>query len=577
VSVNSRGVQGNTGSYAHSITPDGRFVAFASSAGNFVPGDSNGQWDVFVRDRRRGTTERVSVDSSGREANNESYDGHLSANGRYVAFMSEATNLVPGDTNLAEDVFVHDRASGTTERVSVASNGTEANGDSYLPSISADGRYVAFVSTATNLVTGDTNQSADMFVHDRLTGITERVSVNSNGGQASGLWVGDDACQISADGRYVAFVTDLSTLVPGDTNGVPDAFVHDRRTGTTERVSVSSTGTQQQYNSDYDQVACCLSADGRYVAFNSPASNLVPGDTNGALDVFVRDRQSGTTERVSVSTSGLGGNLASGWSSISDDGRYVAFWSSASNLVPGDTNGFSDVFVRDRRAGTTELVSIGVGSGQGNSYAYPPWISGEGRFVAFSSDAANLVPGDTNGTHDAFVRDRLGGPNFTSLCDPGIAGVIGCPCANPPSGPDHGCDNSSGTGGAVLFALGGTFLSSDFLDFTTRGELPTSLSILTQWTGVNSSGAIFGQGVRCTSGTFKRLYTKAAVAGSITAPDFNAGDPQVSVRSEARGDTILAGQSRWYLVYYRDPIVLGGCPASSTFNATQTGQVTWRP
>jgi hypothetical protein len=197
--------------------------------------------------------------------------------------------------------------------------------------------------------------------------------------------------------------------------------------------------------------------------------------------------------------------------------------------------------------------------------------------VAFDSLATNLVPVDTNGYGDVFVRDRQGGPAFTSLCDPGSGGVITCPCANPPSGPGRGCDNSSGTGGAVLSASGGTYLSSDTLVFTTSGERATALSIVGQWTGVSANGAIFGMGVRCTTGTLKRLYTKTAVGGSISAPSLGAGDPQVSVRSAALGDTILAGQSRWYLVYYRDPTVLGGCPATSTFNATQTGEVSWSP
>ena len=152
-----------------------------------------------------------------------------------------------------------------------------------------------------------------------------------------------------------------------------------------------------------------------------------------------------------------------------------------------------------------------------------------------------------------------------------------CPCANPPGGPGQGCNNSSGTGGASLSAYGGTYLSSDSLVFTTTGERPTALSIVTQWTASNPTGVIFGQGVRCTSGTLKRLYTKQASGGSITAPDFGTGDLQVSVRSAALGDVIQAGQSRWHFVYYRDPNVLGGCPPTSTFNCTQTGMVTWAP
>jgi len=166
---------------------------------------------------------------------------------------------------------------------------------------------------------------------------------------------------------------------------------------------------------------------------------------------------------------------------------------------------------------------------------------------------------------------------FTSLCDPGAGGVIACPCSNPPGGPGRGCDNSAATGGAILSATGAASLSMDSLVFHTVGEKPTALSILGQWSGSSSTGAVFGMGVRCASGTLERLYSKSASGGSITAPDFGAGDQGVSARSAARGDTILAGQDRFYLVYYRDPSVLGGCPANSTFNATQTGRVSWSP
>jgi cold shock CspA family protein len=366
-------------------------------------------------------------------------------------------------------------------------------------------------------------------------------------------------------------------LVPGDTNADYDVFVHDRQNGTTERVNVSSNGNQA--NGTFgSNISAWISDDGRYVAFEQAAANLVPGDSNGDSDVFVHDRQNGRTERVSVDSGGLQGNGDSGTPWISGDGRFVVFLSGATNLVPGDTNGLWDVFVHDRRIGTTERVNISSSGVQANGLpSGHVQASVDARFVLLDSAATNLVPADTNGVEDVFLRDRFGGTSFTSLCDPGAGSVIACPCSNAPIGPGRGCDNSSATGGAMLSAFGGTFLSSDSLMFTTSDEPPTALSILTQWAGTNATGAIFGMGVRCTSGTFKRLYTKTAVGGSITAPDFAAGNAQVSVRSAALGDMILAGGSRWYLVYYRDPIVLGGCPATSTFNATQTGVVTWSP
>jgi Tol biopolymer transport system component len=238
-------------------------------------------------------------------------------------------------------VFVHDRQTGQTARVSVASSGAEGEGASWNAAISADGRYVAFESDARNLVTGDTNGREDVFVRDRQTAQTTRVSVSSTGAQGTGhsVWPA-----ISADGRYVAFESDARNLVAGDSNNLRDVFVRDRQAGQTTRVSVASDGTQGDDFSSY----AAISADGRYVAFYSGASTLVAGDTNGAWDVFLRDRQAGQTTRVSVASDGAQANSNSYIAAISADGRCVAFFSDASNLVAGDTNWCRDVFVRDR-------------------------------------------------------------------------------------------------------------------------------------------------------------------------------------------------------------------------------------
>src|SRR2546426_905363 len=273
-----------------------------------------------------GAAERVSVDSAGTQANGASFGQALSADGRFVAFTSVAPDLVAGDTSGAADVFAHDRQTGTTKRVSVDSAGTQANGDSTGVALSADGRFVAFTSVATNLVAGDTNGVTDVFVHDRQAGTTERVSVDSAGSEGNGASTG---VALSADGRFVAFTSVATNLVAGDTNGVTDVFVHDRQTGTTERASVDSAGTEGNGAS----AGVVLSADGRYVAFTSVATNLVAGDTNGVTDVFVHDRQTGTTERVSVDSAGIEGNGASAGVALSADGRFVAFTSVATNLV----------------------------------------------------------------------------------------------------------------------------------------------------------------------------------------------------------------------------------------------------
>ncbi|MEG4277568.1 calcium-binding protein [Microcoleus sp. MON1_C1] len=404
VSVDSAGNQANNGSGDPSISADGRFVAFASRAPNLVPGDTNNSQDIFVRDLLTNTTTRVSVDSAGNPGNGESYLPSISGDGRFVAFASDAANLVPGDTNGSRDVFVRDLSTNTTTRVSVDSAGNQGNGISNpplsKPSISADGRLVAFASAATNLVPGDTNNSQDIFVRDLLTNTTTRVSVDSAGNQAIG---NSFSTSISANGRFVAFSSLAFNLVPGDTNNTTDVFVRDLFTNTTTRVSVSSTGNQGNiFTSSFPSI----SADGRLVAFVSDATNLAPGDTNNRNDIFVRDLSTNTTTRVSVDSAGNQANNNSfAIPSISGDGRFVAFLSEASNLVPGDTNGSRDIFVRDLSTNTTARVSVSGAGNQANDTSFSTSISGDGRFVVFDSNATNLVPGDSNNTSDIFVAD----------------------------------------------------------------------------------------------------------------------------------------------------------------------------
>ncbi|MEW6573224.1 MAG: S-layer homology domain-containing protein, partial [Bacillota bacterium] len=369
-------------------------------ASNLVWGDTNGTADIFVFDRLTRRVNRVSVSSRGAQGNGNHLYPSINTDGRYVAFISDSSNLVPGDTNGAADVFVHDRQLRLTERVSITSSGVQANGDSYFPSISADGRYVSFSSDASNLVSGDTNKKADVFVHDRWTRQTTRVSVATTGVQGEGDHL--FSC-VSADGRFVAFASDSGNLVTGDTNGAPDVFVHDRQTRRTERVSVSTDGVEGTGES----VSPSISADGRYVAFISTSKNLVENDTNNVADVFVYDREKGWTERVSVSTTGGQGGKDSHSPSISADGRYVAFISEAANLTPGDTNGRADVFVCDRKSGRIQRVSDSRKGAAGNADPAFPCINADGCCVAFVSGADNLVPGDSNRASDIFVSSTL--------------------------------------------------------------------------------------------------------------------------------------------------------------------------
>ncbi len=400
VSVSSSGVQGNNWSFRPSVSSTGRYVAFVSYSTNLVAGDTNGAYDVYVRDMVGGTTTRASVSSDGTGADYTSYQASISGDGRYVAFTSAATNLVSGDTNGADDVFVHDCQTGTTTRVSVASDGTQGNSDSRCPSLSANGRYVAFLGYASNLVTGDTNGATDVFVHDRQTGETTRVSVASDGTQGNGS--ADEGLSLSSDGRYVAFASSASNLVTDDTNGREDIFTHDRETGATTRVSVASDGTQADRRSLWP----AISADGRYVAFLSEATNLVAGDTNGYVDVFVHDAQTGATERVCEYWDFMLMFVTDG-PAISASGRYVAVLSNLSTLVPDDTNSAIDVFRVDRQTGDVVRVSVGPEGAQANSGSEDVAISADGAVVGFSSWASNLVANDTNGDADAFVSDAV--------------------------------------------------------------------------------------------------------------------------------------------------------------------------
>lgn len=400
VSVSSNGTPGNDRSYSPAISNDGRYIAFESLSSNLVSGDTNNSSDIFLYDSQTGITRRVSLANNGDQGNSYSGAPDTSNNGRYTAFESSSNNLVSGDTNNTSDIFVHDRNTGATTRVSISSNGNQGNGESFNLNISSNGRYVAFESLSSNLVPGDTNNTSDIFVHDRNTRTTSRVSVASNGNQGNN---GGSFPSISDSGSYVAFQSWSDNLVPEDSNSLPDIFLHNRNTGTTTRVSVASDGTQGNGWSYYPSI----SGDSRYVAFESWSSNLVPGDTNNTSDVFVYDRISKTTTRVSVSNNAIQGNGGSYKPSISKDGRYVTFSSEANNLVPGDTNNQPDIFVRDLASGTTTRISVSSNGTQGNNWSYNPSISGDGTYVAFESTADNLVSGNNLYGTDVFVHQFL--------------------------------------------------------------------------------------------------------------------------------------------------------------------------
>ncbi len=403
VSVDSGGLESDDWSQCPGVSDDGRFLVFESLATNLVPGDTNSTFDIFVHDRLSGTTERVSVASDGTEGDATSYSGNddgpdISADGRFVVFYSYASNLVADDTNGVGDIFVRDREAGTTVRVSVASDGSQGDGYSFEPAISGDGQFVVFQSFASNLVAGDTNGFGDIYVHDRLAGTTVRVSVASDGSE------GDDNSyngRISGNGQLVAFSSLATNLVAGDSNLFRDVFVHDRLTGTTERVSAASNGAGANNWSIFPRI----SENGRFVVFASPATNLVDGDTNGQYDIFVHDSDNGTTERVSIASDGTQSNWFSYRADVSGDGGLVAFHSAATNLVDGDINTQEDIFVHHRGSGVTERVSVSSDGIESDGRSLFPSLSSDGYSVAFHSLAGNLVSGDTNAEWDVFVHE----------------------------------------------------------------------------------------------------------------------------------------------------------------------------
>ena len=445
--------QGDAASSSPSISSDGRFIAFKSDATNLVVGSTNGARSIYVKDTRTGATSGVSTSSEGVNGNRDSDNPVISGNGRFVAFDSAATNLIPGDNNSqcvsasgtnvnCPDVFSKDMETGATKLVSASAAGAQGNSASLHPSVSADGRFVAFSSAASNLVPGDTNGKADVFLKDMQTGAVTRISAGAEGSEGDD---DSDAPSISADGRFVAFRSNAGNLVANDTNGKTDVFLKDTQTGVLTRVSTSAGGGQAGAASGYTSLA--ISASGRYVAFDSGAADLVPGDENGKRDVFIKDTQTGAIALVSASAAGGQGDQDSYESiAVSADGRFVAFSSDASNLVANDTNaasGKTDIFLKDMQSGAIQLISAGSTGIQAMGRSMMVSMSADGRFVAFDSEAANLVAGDTNNKNDVFLKDvQTGATTRVSTSTADLEGG--------PGGPGQPGDSLGNTGTATL-------------------------------------------------------------------------------------------------------------------------------
>jgi hypothetical protein len=408
ISQSSAGVLGHPGSAGASISADGKRVAFFSPVGNLVPGDNNATDDVFIRDWESGQTKRISVSSAGAQGNGRSWWSEISDNGRFVVFSSEATNLVLTDTNTVRDIFLRDLVTDSTVRVSTSFTGTQANNLSVYGSVSADGKMVAFSSLASNLVSGDTNVKQDIFVKNMETGALKRISVNNSGTQGNG---DSQNPSISGDGNFVAFESTASNLVDNDANGNLDVFVYDLQTDTIQCASVRYTDGLPSNSASYlglSRAMSNLSFDGSAVAFISYSSNLVSGDTNGKIDAFVRDLELDYTERVSVSSTDVQGDQVSDQVTISSDGQVVAFASLASTLESGDTNSVYDIYLHELSNGDTHLVSLSNEGKLGDYSSTSSALSADGRYLVYHTGATNLLGGGVSSYGQVLLFDPLG-------------------------------------------------------------------------------------------------------------------------------------------------------------------------
>ncbi|WOH39431.1 thrombospondin type 3 repeat-containing protein [Thalassotalea fonticola] len=402
VSVSSTGVQGNFDSgfffQGNAVSSDGRYVAFHSEANNLDTADTDDVRDIYVYDRQSDTVALVSKNTAGVTGNGNSHQPSMSDDGRYVAFRSHSTNLNAADTDTLPDIYVYDRQSDTLALISKNTAGVKGNGWSTFPSISGDGRYVAFRSHSTNLDAADTDTWADIYLYDRQDDVMELVSKNAAGVKGNGY---SYTPSVSGDGGYVTFSSRSTNLDAADTDTREDIYVYDRQDDVLELVSKSTAGVKGNYDSNKPSI----SANGRYVAFSSFATNLDATDTVIGYDIYVYDRQDDVLELMSKSTAGVVGNSASNRPSISGDGRYVAFYSLADNLDAADIDTRQDIYAYDRQSDTVTLVSKNTAGVKGNDISYYPAISDDGSVVVFSSLSSNLVDNDTNEHYDVFVRD----------------------------------------------------------------------------------------------------------------------------------------------------------------------------
>jgi Tol biopolymer transport system component len=396
-----RAAQGRSGMHGLDLSARGDRLVFESDAGDLVPGDRNRQPDVFLHDTETGAIRRLSEGPDGTDADGPSRDPHLSADGTWVAYTTHARNLLPGKSTALGDIVLHDIAGGHAALISRGADGSEGTGTSSLPDLSDDGSFIVYQSWSDNLVSGDTNAACDIFLFDRTTGTTTRMSMTPAGGEADG---NSTHPAISGDGRFISFSSDATNLVFDDTNGVADLFVVNRETGTIERVNLGPDDCQADaFGGLFPESV--LSQDGRFVAYVSLASNLVEIATPSLVEqIYLRDRKRGTTRRVSISSTGEAADDRCFCPTITADGRLIGFQSLARNLLGNDRDTVADAYVFDRRTRAVRVISSAQNTSGARGDCQRIVISPEGCTVAFSSRASDLVQGDENDASDVFLK-----------------------------------------------------------------------------------------------------------------------------------------------------------------------------
>ncbi len=395
VSTDASGAQISDGGSSALLSPDGTMIVFQTIAA-LDPSDTNASSDIYAKDLTTGAITWVSVTADG--ASSGGSTAALAAGKGYVAFHTSVAHD-PNDTNASTDIYVKNLTTGALELASTAANGTVGSASSSNASISANGRIVAFQTASTNLVAGDTNGATDIFVKNLDTGVVTVVSTTSAGAFANasaGITTSGGA--LSGDGNLVVFHT-IASLVAADTNAGADVYMRNVTTGELTLVSRGTGGGGGNGTSSVAQIT----ADGTKIFFQSSASNMVSGDTNGVIDIFVYDVATGEITRVNVDASGAQANAASATGRPNSDGSVFSFQSAASNLVDGDTNGIADTFIKNLATGAVTRVSVASGGTQGNANSFAGTVSTDGTKVVYGSAATNLVANDTNAAGDIFL------------------------------------------------------------------------------------------------------------------------------------------------------------------------------